>query len=139
MARCFEKIGLQRKAGYWHERAGLGYVQLPGRIMGRQERAYYEMVEFRNAIQNYAPALLSRRKVVDKYLSTLGVCLKGGKEGYSHEMLLAAHLCAKIHEFKKASDFFAQAASQFKDEGQDKLARESHLSALRFQKSRKFG
>lgn len=111
IARCFEKIGLQRKAGYWHERAGLGYMRLPARVMGREERAYYGMVEFRNAIQNYAPALLSRRKVVDRYLSALRVCLKGGKEGYSHEMLFAAHLCVKIHEFRQAADFFTEAGS----------------------------
>jgi tetratricopeptide (TPR) repeat protein len=31
IARCLEKLGRLKKAGYWHKKAGLGYMKLPGR------------------------------------------------------------------------------------------------------------
>jgi tetratricopeptide (TPR) repeat protein len=125
IARCFEKLGSLRKAGYWHERAGEGYLKVPSRLMGPQERAYYAMVEFRGAIQDYAPNPSLR--AAHNYLRALQVCLKAGKEGYSHEMLFAANLCAKIHEFKRAAELFDDAATLFEKEKQGGLAHESYL------------
>jgi hypothetical protein len=126
IARCLEKLGSLRKAGYWHEEAGQGYLKLQSRLMGPQERAYYAMVEFRSAIQDYAHTP-SMRSAAYSYLKALEICLKAGKEGYSHEMLFAASLCAKIHAFKKAAGFFAETAAEFEKEKQRGLARESYL------------
>ena len=131
IARCFEKLGARQKAGYWHEKAGQGYLQVSSKSMGLQERAYYAMVEYRSAVQDYAPNL-SGRSVARAYLRALAVCLKGGYEGYSHEMLFAGHLCAKIHEFKKAAQFFAETAEMFSKNKEERLARESYSLAAKY-------
>jgi tetratricopeptide (TPR) repeat protein len=126
IARCFEKLGSLKNAAYWHQQAGEAYLKVPNRLMGAQERAYYAMLEFRGAVQDLAPDV-SMRRAADSYLKALKMCLNAGKEGYSHEMLFAAHLCVKIHEFKDAAGFFAESAAQFEKEGQTELAEESHL------------
>ena len=131
IARCLEKLGSFGKAAVWHEKAGRGYLKLPAKLMTPQERAYYAMVEFRAALQDYAPDL-SRRGAVQSYLKTLATCLKPGKEGYSHEMLFAANLCAKTHAYRRAAIFFADTALQFQKERQESLARESYRLAVRY-------
>jgi hypothetical protein len=90
--------------------------------MGLQERAYYAMIEFRSAIQDYVPSS-TIRKNAKNYLNALSICLKAGKEGYSHEMLFAAHLCVKTGAFNKAGQLFADAAEQLENE--PRLAREA--------------
>jgi len=135
IARCFEKLGSLNKAAQWHEKAGQAYMKLPGEIMGASERAYYGMVEFRSAVQDYAPNLAMRR-AAKGYLDALSVCLRAGKEGYSHEMLFAAHLCVKIRDFTRAARFFADTAEQFKKEKVAKLARETtELAAKYYERS----
>jgi tetratricopeptide (TPR) repeat protein len=131
LARCYEKLGSFRKAAYWHEKVGQGYMKLPTAVMGKSERAYYGMVEFRAAIQDYAPNL-ARRTAVQSYLKALAICLKPGKEGYSHEMLFAAHLCAKLREFKTAAAYFEDTAKQFETEKQVDLAKETYALAAQF-------
>jgi hypothetical protein len=131
IARCFEKSSSFRKAAYWHERAGQGYTSLSSSAMGKQDRAYYGMVEFRAAIQDYAPNLLGRR-VVERYLKMLAICTKPGKEGYSHEMLFAAHLCAKMRWLKKAASLFGDTAVQFRKEKQHVLARQSYQLSMHY-------
>ena len=86
------------------------------------------MVEYRYAIQDYTPSSLLR-KPARSYLKALAACLKAGKEGYSHEMLFAAHLYVKLHEFKRAAEYFTDTAKQFEKEKQTSLANESYLLA----------
>jgi tetratricopeptide (TPR) repeat protein len=131
IARCYEKLGSLNKAARWHEKAGQGYMKLPGRLMGASERAYYGMVEFHCAIQDYAPSL-AMRKAAKGYLDALSVCLRTGKEGYSHEMLFAAHLCVKIRDFTRAGQFFADAAEEFKKEKVLKLAKDAKELATKY-------
>jgi len=131
IARCYEKLGSLNKAAQWHEKAGQGYMKLPGKLMGASERAYYGMVEFRCAIQDYAPSLAMRR-AAKGYLDALSVCLRTGKEGYSHEMLFAAYLCVRIRDFTRAAQFFADAAEQFKKEKILKLARDAKELAAKY-------
>ena len=131
IARCYEKLGSLNKAAQWHEKAGQGYMKLPGKLMGASERAYYGMVEFRCAIQDYAPSLAMRR-AAQGYLDALSVCLRTGKEGYSHEMLFAAYLCVRIRDFTRAAQFFADAAEQFKKEKILKLARDAKELAAKY-------
>jgi len=131
IARCLEKLGSFGKAAVWHERAGRSYMKLPTAVMGRQERAYYAMGEFRAAIQDYTP-YLSGRSAVRSYLKALAICLEPGKEGYSHEMLFAAHLCAKTHAYGRAARFFTDTALQFQKERQEVLARESYRLAVEY-------
>jgi len=104
-------------------------MKLASRTMGLQERAYYGMIEFRSAIQDYVPNS-SIRTAGKNYLNALGICLKTSKEGYSHEMLFAAHLCAKISAFMRAGHFFADAAEQFKSE--PRLARKTFELAIQY-------
>ncbi len=138
IARCYEKRGSMNKAAQWHEKAGQGYMRLPGRLMGPSERAYYSMVEFRCAIQDYAPSMAMRR-AARSYLNALGICLRAGKEGYSHEMLFAAHLCAKIRDFTRAAQFFADTAEQFKKEKLPKLAKDAtELASKYYERSGNF-
>ena len=131
IARCFEKLGSFGKAALWHERAGRGYMKLPAALMGRQERAYYAMGEFRAAIQDHTPHL-SKHNAVRSYLKALAICLEQGKEGYSHEMLFAAHLCAKTHAYGRAARFFTDTALQFQKERQEAMARESYRLAAQY-------
>ncbi len=110
-------------------------MQLPSAVMGKEDRAYYGLMEFRAAIQNYAPNL-SGRGVVDSYMIALDICLKPGKEGYSHEMLFAAHLYAKMRQLRKAAVFFAETGAQFQKERQHALARQSYqLGAQYFERT----
>ncbi len=131
IARCYEKLGSMNQAAHWHEKAGQGYMKLPNKIMGASERAYYGMVEFRSAIQDYAPRL-AMRNAARGYLNALSICLGAGKEGYSHEMLFAAHLCTRIRDFNRAAQFFADTAEQFKKEKMPKLAREANEWAAKY-------
>ncbi len=135
IARCYEKVGELKKAAYWHERAGQGYMRLPARVMGAQERAYYALVEFRGALQDFMSGAPMRRAAI-RYLKALETCLKGGKEGYSHEMLFAGHLSAKIGFRRKAAGFFMDCGKQFEREAKLKLAHEMYdLSAHYFEKA----
>ena len=131
IARCYEKLGSLNEAAYWHERAGDGYMKLPNRVMGKQERAYYALVEYRGAVQDYMRGQLMRR-AAKRYLNALSICLKGGKEGYSHEMLFAGYLAGKIGLPKKAASFFKESAKQFEHEAKLELSRETYTLAEHF-------
>jgi tetratricopeptide (TPR) repeat protein len=134
IARCYEKLGSLRKAAYWHERAGHGYLKLSNRIMGAQERAYYALIEYRAALQNYMSGA-SMRRAAQQYLRALNTCLEAGKEGYSHEMLFAGHLSARLGQLKRAAEFFMDSAKQFEQESKVKLAREMYeLASTYFQR-----
>lgn len=135
IARCYEKLAAFKKAGYWHERAGQGYMSLPTRVMGAQERAYYALVEFRSAVQDYSSSRLMRR-AAKCYLKALSACLRGGKEGYSHEMLFAGHLCAKLKMPQRAASFFTDSAQQFSRESKNDLAAEMLSLAARASRQR---
>ncbi len=128
LARCYEKLAAFKKAGYWRERAGQAYMKLPTSVMGAQERAYYALIEFRGAVQDYSSGE-SMRRAAHAYLKTLNTCLTAGKEGYSHEMLFAGHLSIKMDQLRKAAGFFNDSAKQFEEERKRKLAREMHRLA----------
>jgi tetratricopeptide (TPR) repeat protein len=122
-----------KEAGYWHERAGDAYLSVPARVMGAEEKAYYALIEYRSALQDYVsgPRML---KAAKSYLKALDTCLKGGKEGYSHEMLFAGHLSAKVGLFRKAAGFFQESAKQFEQESKLTLAREMRKLAESYSK-----
>jgi hypothetical protein len=128
IARCYEKLAAFGKAAYWRERAGGGYLKLSNRVMGSQERAYYALVEFRSAVQDYKSGA-SLLRAARSYLKALKICLKTSKEGYSHEMLFAGHLSAKMGLLKTAASFFADSAKQLEQERKLNLAREMYQLA----------
>jgi tetratricopeptide (TPR) repeat protein len=135
LARCYEKLAAFKKAGYWHERAGQAYKKLPTNFMGAQEKAYYALIEFRGAVQDYSSGE-SMRRAAHAYLKALNTCLTAGKEGYSHEMLFAGHLSIKMGQLRKAAGFFKDSAKQFEQERKPKLAREMHrLAAVCLEKA----
>jgi tetratricopeptide (TPR) repeat protein len=134
LAKCFEMLGSINKAAYWHERGGQAYLRLPSKVMELQERAYYALVEFRHALQEYMPGP-SMRRAAQRHIKALEVCLKGGKEGYSHEMLFAGYLAAKLGMLRKSANFFLDSAKQFEQETKLKLAREMYeMAAFSFEK-----
>jgi hypothetical protein len=93
--------------------------------MGPQEKAFYALVEFRSALQDYKSGT-SMQRAAKRYLAVLGICLKAGKEGYTHEMLFAGHLSARLGHLRKAAGFFMDSAKQFEQEAKLKLARETY-------------
>lgn len=123
IARCYEKLGKFTEAARWRERAGNAYAKLPRQVMGSQEKAYYALVEFRTAIQDYR-TIRGMRRATGAYLKALDTCLRASKEGYSHEMLFAGFLAKKLGLRKKAAGFLEDAAEQFERDGKLSLARE---------------
>lgn len=110
-------------------------MKLPTSVMGAQERAYYALIEFRGAVQDYSSGE-SMRRAAHAYLKTLNTYLTGGKESYSHEMLLAGHLSSKMGQLRKVAGFFNDSAKQFEQERKPKLAREMHrLAAVCLEKA----
>jgi tetratricopeptide (TPR) repeat protein len=114
IARCHEKLGELNKAGAWHEKAGKAYLKVSNRMMAEPERAYYALLEFRSALQDYGSGKNFRRTAT-RYLAALEKCLKHGDEGYSHEMLFAGFLSAKLGANSKAARFFTKASKQPKE------------------------
>ncbi len=131
LARCHEKMGESKKAGAWHEKAGDAYLKLSGRMMGEPERAYYALLEFRSALQDYGSGKRMRRAAA-RYLHSLTTCLKHSKEGYSHEMLFAGFLSAKLGSHKQAGRFFRDSSKQFEQNRDAELAREIRELALKY-------
>ena len=135
LARCREKLGELKRAAAWHQKAGEAYLKIPSRIMGEPERAYYVLLEFRSALQDYGSGKGMRRAAA-RYLTALTTCLKHGKEGYSHEMLFAGFLSAKLGSHKRAGGFFMDSAEQFKQGKDTELAREIYtLASKHFQRA----
>ncbi len=131
VARCYEKLGELKTAGTWHEKAGDAYLKISNRIMGEPERAYYALLEFRSALQDYGSGKRMRRAAA-RYLHSLTTCLKHSKEGYSHEMLFAGFLSAKLGSHKQAGRFFRDSSKQFEQGGDTQLAREIRELALKY-------
>src|SRR3989442_12827466 len=52
LARCNEKLGRLKDGGRWRRTAGQGYVALIDDEMGRDERQYLALVEYRDAVQD---------------------------------------------------------------------------------------
>ncbi len=131
LARCHEKLGRLKKAGAWHEKAGDAYLKISGRVMGEPERAYYALLEFRSALQDYGSGKRMPRAAA-RYLHSLTTCLKYSKEGYSHEMLFAGFLSAKLGSHKQAGRFFRDSSKQFEQNRDTELAREIRELALKY-------
>ena len=135
LARCHEKLGELKKAGAWHEKAGYAYLNISNRIMGEPERAYYALLEFRSSLQDYGSGKRMRRAAA-RYLAALATCLKHSKEGYSHEMLFAGFLSAKLGSHKRAGRFFMDSAKQFEQGKDTALTREIYaLASKQFQRA----
>ncbi len=130
VARCHEKLGELKKAGAWHEKAGDAYLKISNRTMGEPERAYYALLEFRSALQDYGSGKGMPRAAA-RYLTALTTCLEHGKEGYSHEMLFAGFLSSKLGSDKRAGRFFMDSAKQFEQGKDTELAREIYSLALK--------
>ena len=128
LARCREKLGDLKRAGAWHEKAGDAYLRISNRTMGEPERAYYALLEFRSALQDYGSGKEMQRAAA-RYLTALTTCLKHGKEGYSHEMLFAGFLSANLGSHKRAGRFLMDSAEQFKQGRDTELAREIYTIA----------
>ena len=69
------------------------------------------------------------KRAAQHYVKALDTCLKGGKEGYSHETLFAGYLSAKLGMLQKSASFFMDSAKQFEREAKLKLAQEMYQMA----------
>ena len=62
-------------------------------------------------------------------MGALETCLKASKEGYSHEMIFAGFLSARMGLWSKAAGLFAESAAQLQKESEFALAREMFETA----------
>ncbi len=136
LARCHEKLGELKTAAAWHEKAGKSYLKVSNRIMREPERAYYALVEFRSALQDYGSGKRMRQTAA-RYLAALATCLKHGEEGYSHEILFAGFLSAKLGAHEQAGRFFTHAAKQLEEAELSKEAYELASQHLLLGKNRR--
>lgn len=105
--------------------------------MGKPERTYYAMMEFRAALQDYQTGNDMRRAAA-KYLSALSTCLKDGAEGYSHEMLFAGLLYAELGSHRESGKLLTACGKQLEAAKEERLAREVFaLASAEFQEARR--
>ncbi len=118
LTRCYEKLGRLKEAGAWRRKAGQAYLSLKDQEMGRDERQYLALVEYRNAVQDLQgdPSL---KEVAKEYAAVLKENFSEGAEGLTHEGLFAGaffqglgdHLAAAKYFFDTAETMSEQAAA----------------------------
>lgn len=118
LARCAEKVGRLKEAGGWRREAGKGYLSLKDDEMPTDERNYFALVEYRNAVQDLHgdPSLNDAAK---EYAAVLKENFSAGAEGLTHEGLFAGaffrtvgdHLTAAKYLFDTAEAMSEQASS----------------------------
>jgi hypothetical protein len=131
LARCSEKLGRLRDAGAWRRKAGQGYLSLKDDEMGRDERQYLALVEYRNAVQDLHgdPSL---PPIAKEYAAVLKDNFSGGAEGLTHEGLFAGAFFRTLGDHLTAAKYFfdtAEAMSEQATSGGDPLLREATILA----------
>lgn len=127
LARCHEKLGELKEAAAWRRKAGQGYLALSDADMGKDERQYLALVEYRNAVQDLAgdPAL---KEVADEYKAVLAENWKGGPEGLTHEGLFGGVFLMGLGDYVAAARYLfdsAEAISEQATETGDRALREA--------------
>ncbi len=127
LARCHERLGHVTEAGAWRRKAGKAYLELPDDAMGRDERQYLALVEYRNAVQDLAgdPAL---KDVAGEYRAVLAENWKGGPEGLTHEGLFGGVFLMGLGDYVAAARYLfdsAEAISEQATEARDASLREA--------------
>ena len=109
LARCHEKLGRPREAGAWRRRAGQGYLALKDADMGKDEREYLALVEYRNAVQDLHgdPSLAG---VAKEYATVLKSNFSEGAEGLTHEGLFAGAFFRTLGDHLTAAKYLVDTA-----------------------------
>lgn len=109
LARCHEKLGRLREAGAWRRRAGQGYLALKDADMGKDEREYLALVEYRNAVQDLHgdPSLAD---VAKEYATVLKSNFSEGAEGLTHEGLFAGAFFRALGDHLTAAKYLVDTA-----------------------------
>lgn len=131
LARCNEKVGRLREAGGWRRRAGQAYLALKDDDMGKDERQYLALVEYRNAVQDlHGDATLG--EVGKEYAAVLKDNFSGGAEGLTHEGLFAGAFFRALGDHLTAAKYFfdtAEAMSEQATTSGDPILREATILA----------
>jgi hypothetical protein len=115
LARCNEKLGHLKDAGGWRRKAGQGYLGLKDDEMGRDERQYLALVEYRNAVQNLHgdPTL---PEVSKEYAAVLKDNFSAGAEGLTHEGLFAGAFFRSLGDHLTAAKYFFDTAEAMSEQ-----------------------
>lgn len=131
LARSCEKLGRLKDAGGWRRKAGQGYLSLSDKAMGRDERQYLALVEYRNAVQDLIgdPSLAD---VAREYAVVLKENFSEGAAGLTHEGLFAGAFFQSLGDHLTAAKYFfdtAEAMSEQAAETNDTGLRAASIQA----------
>jgi len=129
LARCNEKLGRLRDAGGWRRKAGQGYLALRDDEMGKDERQYLALVEYRNAVQDLTGDS-SLQDVAKEYAAVLKENFSAGAEGLTHEGLFAGAFFRSVGDHLTAAKYFfdtAEAMSEQATSSGDAALRETTI------------
>ncbi len=118
LARCSEKLGRLREAGTWRREAGQAYLTLPEDEMGKDERQYLALVEYRNAVQDLHgdPSL---KDVASEYAAVLKENFSEGAAGLTHEGLFAGAFFQALGDHLTAAKYFFDTAEAMSEQAAD--------------------
>ena len=129
LARCNERLGRLRDAGGWRRKAGQGYLALRDDEMGKDERQYLALVEYRNAVQDLTGDS-SLQDVAKEYAAVLKENFSAGAEGLTHEGLFAGAFFRSVGDHLTAAKYFfdtAEAMSEQATSSGDAALRETTI------------
>ena len=115
LARCNEKLGRLRDAGGWRRKAGQGYLALRDDEMGKDERQYLALVEYRNAVQDLTGDS-SLQDVAKEYAAVLKENFSAGAEGLTHEGLFAGAFFRSVGDHLTAAKYFFDTAEAMSEQ-----------------------
>jgi hypothetical protein len=115
LARSCEKLGRLKEAGAWRRKAGQGYLALDDKAMGRDERQYLALVEYRNAVQDLIgdPSL---SEVAREYAGVLKENFSEGASGLTHEGLFAGAFFQSIGDHLTSAKYFFDTAEAMSEQ-----------------------
>lgn len=115
LARSCEKLGRLKEAGAWRRKAGQGYLALDDKAMGRDERQYLALVEYRNAVQDLIgdPSLA---EVAREYAGVLKENFSEGASGLTHEGLFAGAFFQSMGDHLTAAKYFFDTAEAMSEQ-----------------------
>jgi hypothetical protein len=115
LARSCEKLGRLKEAGGWRRKAGQGYLGLEDKTMGRDERQYLALVEYRNGVQDLIgdPSLAD---VSREYAAVLKENFSEGASGLTHEGLFAGAFFQSVGDHLTAAKYFFDTAEAMSEQ-----------------------
>jgi tetratricopeptide (TPR) repeat protein len=129
LARCSEKLGRLKEAGFWRRRAGQAYLALENEAMAKNERQYLALVEYRNAVQDlHGDASLE--EAAKEYAAVLKDNFSEGAEGLTHEGLFAGAFFVVLGDHLTAAKYFFDAAEAMSEQATNTNDRELRKTTI---------